>query len=53
MGALPARERFRWLVSPRNAIIQLSAPHAGLSEDPAGVLERLLDTMVRVGKPAG
>jgi Protein of unknown function (DUF3037) len=36
IGALRPRDRFRWLVSPRSTIIQMSS-----------VLERLVDTMVR------
>lgn len=47
MGALPPRERFAWLVSPRNGLIQLSPPHAGLCDDADAALERLLVTMVR------
>jgi len=47
MGTLPLRERFAWLVSPRNNVIQLSAPHAGVCDDPNTALERLMKTMVR------
>jgi hypothetical protein len=47
IGALPARGRFRWLVSPRSTIIQVSPVHTGRTRDPAGALERLLETMVR------
>jgi hypothetical protein len=47
IGALPPRERFRWLVSPRSTIIQMSRVHTGRTGDPAAALERLLDTMVR------
>jgi len=35
IGELPARGRFRWLVSPRSTIIQPSAVHTG-SESCAG-----------------
>lgn len=48
IGRLTPRERFRWLVAPRSTIIQASAAHTGRCEDPAALLERLLETMVRV-----
>ena len=47
IGALPQRGRFRWLVSPRSTVIQMSPVHTGRTSDPAAALERLLDTMVR------
>lgn len=47
IGALPARGRFRWLVSPRSTIIQMSPVHTGRTSDPAAALERLFDTMVK------
>jgi hypothetical protein len=46
IGLLSARERFRWLVAPRSTILQTSAPHAGLCEQPDLALERLLDRLV-------
>jgi hypothetical protein len=47
IGELPQRSRFHWLVSPRSTIIQISPVHTGRTSDPAAVLRRLLDTMVR------
>jgi hypothetical protein len=47
IGALPQRGRFRWLVSPRSTVIQMSPVHTGRTSDPRAALERLLDTMVR------
>jgi hypothetical protein len=47
IGALPPRGRFRWLVSPRSTVIQMSPVHTGRTTDPSAALERLLDTMVR------
>lgn len=47
MGQLPLRERFRWLVAPRNAAVQSSCAHGGLTKDPSGTLEHLLEKMVR------
>lgn len=47
IGALPARGRFRWLVSPRSTMIQMSPVHTGRTTDPVAALERVMDTMVR------
>ena len=47
IGELPPRGRFRWLVSPRSTMIQMSAVHTGRTTDPSAALDRLLETMVR------
>jgi hypothetical protein len=47
IGALPARGRFRWLVSPRSTVIQPSAVHTGRTSDPVASLEHLMDRVVR------
>jgi hypothetical protein len=47
IGELPARGRFRWLVSPRSTIIQPSPVHTGRTTDPAACLEKLMDRLVR------
>lgn len=47
IGALPQRNRFHWLVSPRSTMIQPSPVHTGRTNDPAAALERLMETMVR------
>jgi hypothetical protein len=47
IGELPSRGRFRWLVSPRSTVIQMSPVHAGRTSDPAACLDRLMDQMVR------
>jgi hypothetical protein len=52
IGKLSRRERFHWLVAPRSTIIQVSAVHSGLCDDPARALELLLERMVR-RSPAG
>lgn len=51
IGELSQRERFRWLVSPRSTVIQMSPVHTGRTTDPEAALEQLLDTMVRRSKP--
>ncbi len=47
IAALPAPERFHWLVSPSSTIIQPSDVHTGLTADPAATLEHLFRTLVR------
>jgi hypothetical protein len=41
IGELPQAERFRWLASPRNTMLQVSPVHSGLCTDPAAALEDL------------
>lgn len=48
IGELPARGRFRWLVSPRSTVIQASAVHTGRTSDPDATLQRLFDQLVRL-----
>jgi hypothetical protein len=47
IARLSIAERFHWLVSPASTIIQPSAVHTGLTEDPAAELEHLMDRLVR------
>jgi len=47
IGLLPPRGRFRWLVSPRSTMIQMSPVHTGRTSDPAAALSHLLAKMVR------
>jgi hypothetical protein len=47
IAALPASERFHWLVAPSSTIIQCSPVHTGLSEDPAAELDHLMARLVR------
>lgn len=37
----PPSERFHWLTSPRSDVLQCSPVHAGVTDDPAAVLDRL------------
>ncbi len=56
IGALSQAERFRWLTSPRNTMVQISPVHVGLCDDPHGTLERLfreLVTTVDDGRASG
>ena len=46
IGRLGQAERFHWLVAPRSTMIQTSAVHCGLSDDPAATLDRLLQSAV-------
>jgi hypothetical protein len=47
IAALPAPERFHWLVSPSSTMIQPSAVHTGLTSDPSATLDHLFRTLVR------
>ena len=47
IAALGLAERFHWLVAPSSTIIQPSPVHSGLTDDPAGELERLVQALVR------
>jgi Protein of unknown function (DUF3037) len=46
IAQLEPAERFHWLVSPSSTIIQPSAVHTGLCEDPATELDHLVATLV-------
>jgi hypothetical protein len=46
MAALEPSERFHWLVAPSSTVLQCSPVHTGLTDDPAGELERLMDRLV-------
>jgi len=47
MAGLSIAERFHWLVSPASTIIQPSAVHTGLTDDPEAELQHLFETLVR------
>jgi hypothetical protein len=47
LGALPPAERFRWLASPRNTVVQPSPVHPGLCDDPAAALDEIFNRLVR------
>jgi hypothetical protein len=52
IAAMSLSERFHWLVAPRSAMTQVSAVHAGLCDDPGRTLDHLIDSMVRIQRPA-
>lgn len=56
IGRLPQKDRWHWLVAPRSTIIQTGPVHSGLCKGPGHeprlALEHLLDTVVRVKRPA-
>jgi hypothetical protein len=51
IAGLSASERFHWLSAPRSTVVQPSAPHTGVCDDPAGALERLFRASVTVSAP--
>jgi hypothetical protein len=51
IGRLSQRERFQWLVSPRSAVIQVSAVHSGTCGDPAAALDGLMARLVGPPRP--
>jgi hypothetical protein len=53
IGQLPERARFHWLTAKRSSIIQMSPVHTGRCLQPEGIVEHLLERMVRVDKPRG
>jgi hypothetical protein len=46
LGKLPRAERFRWLASPRNTVVQPSPVHPGLCEDPQTALDEIFSRLV-------
>jgi hypothetical protein len=46
IARLPASARFGWLVAPSSTVVQPSAVHTGLCDDPARELERLFARLV-------
>lgn len=46
-GSTSLGQRFRWLTAPRSTVLQPGPVHAGLTDDPAAELARLVDALVR------
>jgi hypothetical protein len=51
LAALSPSERFGLLAATSSTMIQPAPVHTGLSEDPAGTLQRLFQTLVAVAPP--
>lgn len=47
LALIPTSERFHWLTAPRSDVLQTSAVHEGLSDDPARALAELYEAFVR------
>jgi len=47
IAALPPAQRFGWLVSPSSTIVQPSAVHSGLCDEPAATLDELFTDLVK------
>ncbi len=48
IGTLGQAEIFHWLVAPHSTVIQASAVHTGISDDPAAALEALAAELERI-----
>ncbi len=46
IAALPASERFHWLVAPASTIVQPGPVHTGLTSEPAAELDHLFAKLV-------
>jgi len=46
LAGLPPSERFGWIVAPTSTMIQPSAVHTGLTDDPQTALDRLFANLV-------
>ena len=47
IAALEPSERFHWLTAPASTIVQASAVHTGLTDDPAAELDHLFVRLVQ------
>ena len=46
IARMPQSERFHWLVAPSSTMVQPGPVHTGLTDDPAGELDRLFAALV-------
>ena len=53
LAELPPSERFGWAAAQSSTVIQPSEIHTGLTDDPAGTLEHLFNSLVPVVGAAG
>ncbi len=49
IAELSQSERFGWLAAPSSTVVQTSAVHSGMSEDPERTLEHLFERLVAPG----
>lgn len=47
IAQLPPRARFHFLTAKRSSVVQTSVTHVGRTANPAGIVEHLLERMVR------
>jgi hypothetical protein len=52
LAELSPSERFGWVAADSSTVIQPSEVHTGLTDDPAGTLARLFDSLVRISPGA-
>jgi hypothetical protein len=45
-STLSPAERFRWLASPRNTVVQPSPVHPGLCDDPQAALDQIFGRLI-------
>lgn len=50
IAALDLAGRFRWLTAKRSTVVQLSAVHPGICENPEGTLNKLFEQLVLVSQ---
>jgi hypothetical protein len=53
VASMEPSERFNWLVAPASTIVQPGPVHTGLTEDPAGQLDRLFEELVGLSRSDG
>lgn len=46
VALLPSSERFHWLTAPRSDVLQCSAVHEGVGDEPSAALDELFSTYV-------
>ena len=51
IARLDQHQRFHWLVAPSSTVIQASAVHTGICDDPAQMVENLFRRLVAAPEP--
>lgn len=51
IAQLPPRARFHFLTAKRSSVVQMSVTHVGRTANPSGIVEHLLERMVRTPRP--